>query len=76
MATTTFEKESFVPLLLSFVPQRVQRYSDFKITEMRQEGKSTILKDIEIGPTTFERKLFVPVCTSLTFVCTSKDPEI
>jgi len=31
---------------------------------MRQEGKSVIFKDIEMGPTAFERESFVPVCTS------------
>jgi len=39
----------FVPLLLSFVPQRVRRYSDFKISQMRQERKSVIFKDIEMA---------------------------
>ena len=34
---------SFVPLLFSFVLQRVRRYSNFKTTETRQEGKSAIL---------------------------------
>jgi len=43
---------------------------------MRQEGKSAILKDIEIGPTAFERESFVPVCTSHIFICTSKGPKI
>jgi len=58
-----FKRESFVPLLLSFVPRRVRRYSDFKISKMRQERKLVIFKDIEMGPTTFERELFVSVCT-------------
>jgi len=48
MGPTAFERESFVPLLLSFVPQKVQRYNDFKISKMHQEGKSIIFKDIEI----------------------------
>jgi len=43
---------------------------------MRQEGKSVIFKDIEMGPTAFERESFVPVCISITFVCTSKGSEI
>jgi len=43
---------------------------------MRQEGKSIIFKDIEMGPTAFEREPFVSVCTSITFVCTSKSSEI
>ena len=43
---------------------------------MRQEGKSVIFKDIEMVPTAFERESFVPVCTSPTFICTSKDSEI
>ena len=43
---------------------------------MRQEGKSVIFKDIEMGPTAFERESFVPVCTSITFVCISKGSEI
>jgi len=43
---------------------------------MRQEDKSVIFKDIEMGPTVFERESFVPVCISLTFVCTSKGSEI
>jgi len=34
---------------------------------MRQEGKSVIFKDIEMGPTAFERESFVPVCTSIIF---------
>jgi len=41
----------FVPLLLSFVPQKVRKYSDFKISEMCQEGKAAIFKAIEMGPT-------------------------
>jgi len=41
----------FVPLLLSFVLQKVRRHSDFKISKMRQEGKSIIFKDIEMEPT-------------------------
>jgi len=32
--------------------------------------------NIEMGPTTFERKSFVSVCTSLTFIYTSKSSEI
>jgi len=43
---------------------------------MRQEGKSVIFKDIEMGPTAFERESFVPVCISITFVRTSKSSEI
>jgi len=61
MGPTAFERKSFVlvPLLLSFVPQRIRRYSYFKISEMRQEGKSVIFKDIEMGPMVFERESFV-----------------
>ena len=43
---------------------------------MRQEDKSIIFKDIEMRPTAFERESFVPVCTSITFVCTLKSSEI
>jgi len=39
---------SFVPFLLSFIHQKVRRYSDFKISERHQEGKLAILKDIEM----------------------------
>jgi len=66
----------FVPLLLSFVPQRVRRYSAFQFLHNPYVANLTNFKDIEMGPTAFERESFVPVRTSLTFVCTSKDSEI
>ena len=43
-------------LICSFVLQRVRRYSDFKSSEMRQEEKSTIFKDIEMEPMAFGRE--------------------
>jgi len=67
---------SFVPLLLSFVPQRVRRYSAFQFLRNSYIANLTNFKDIEMGPMAFERKSFVPVCTSITFVCTSKGSEI
>ena len=38
----------FVPLLVLFVTQRVWRYSDFKISKMRQEGKSALSEPFEM----------------------------
>jgi len=49
-----FERESFVLVYISptfICTQWVWRYSDFKISEMRQKGKSVIFKDIEMGST-------------------------
>jgi len=66
----------FVPLLLSFLPQRIRRYSAFQFLRNPYIANLANFKDIEMGPTAFERKSFVPVCTSLTFVSTSKDSEI
>ena len=53
-----FERESIVPfvfLLLSFIPQSGDT-DFFKISEMRQNGKSAILKDIEMRPIPFKSK--------------------
>jgi len=61
-----FERESFVSVCTSptFVcTSRIWRYSDFKISEMRQEEKSIIFQDIEMGLTAFEKESFIPVCT-------------
>jgi len=76
MGPSAFERESFVPLLLSFVPQRIRRYSAFQFLRNLYIANLANFKDIEMGPTAFERKSFVPVCTSITFVCTSKGSEI
>jgi len=61
-----FERESFVPLLLSFVPQRVRRYSAFQFLRNPYIANLANFKDIEMGLTAFERESFVPVCTSIT----------
>jgi len=48
-----FERESFVFVCTSptFVcASKGSEISDFKISKMRQEGKSVIFKDIEMGP--------------------------
>jgi len=47
-----FKKESFILVRTSpiFVCTLKRRYSDFKISKMRQEGKSVIFKDIEMEP--------------------------
>ena len=56
---------SFVPLLLLFVPQRVRRDSAFQFLRNLYIVNLANFKDIEMGPTVFERKSFVPICTLL-----------
>jgi len=59
-----FERESFVPLLLSFVPQRVRRYSAFQFLRNHYKTNLANFQDIEMGPTAFERESFVPLLLS------------
>jgi len=71
MRLTAFERESLVSICTSYFRLYLKELGDttfFKISEMRQEGKSTILKDIEMRPTIFERESFVSVYTSFIFV--------
>jgi len=63
-------------LLLWFVSQKVRRYSAFQFLRDPYIANLANFQDIEMRPTAFERESFVPVCNSLTFVCTSKDLEI
>jgi len=72
----SFERESFVSLLLSFVSQRLRRYNAFQFLRVLYIANLANFQDIEMGPTAFERELFVLVCTSPTFVCISKDSKI
>ena len=60
MGPTAFERESFVPLLLSFIPQKIRRYSKFQFLHNPYIANLANFKDIEMGPMAFERESFVP----------------
>jgi len=76
IAAMAFERKSFVSLLLSFVSQRLRRYNAFQFLRVLYIANLANFQHIEMGPTAFERELFVLVCISPTFVCTSKDSKI
>ena len=55
---------------------KVRRYSVFQFLRNPCIANLVNFQDIEMEPMAFERESFVPVYTSPTFVCISKDSEM
>jgi len=80
MGSTAFERDSFVSVCTSPIyvctskDSEIQRVSIF--AQPLYIANLANFQDIEMGLTVFERESFVPVCTSPTFVYTSKGSKI
>jgi len=66
----------FVSPSFTFVSQRIEKYSDFYFQRTPLTENSVILQDIEKRSMAFERELFVPVRTTVIFVCISERSKI